>query len=163
MHLKCTTVLAGLFTLSQTIWTTQAIPVTSLQAVDDKSVLVRDNWISQVDNLQVVHAKRAPADPDWPTILHMNEDSLLKTWSGWIVGPDNSGWDPDTIVHWAILAHKHIRDQITEPWILAALWIIGEGVAFGSQAHGKDFEDRRADQKLEDLLRAHARVPLETR
>ncbi|KAH8701256.1 hypothetical protein GQ44DRAFT_64242 [Phaeosphaeriaceae sp. PMI808] len=91
MHFRCTTVLASLLALSQTFWDTQAIPVTSLQPIDNP-VLIRDNGISQVDNVQVYQPKRAPVEVDMSTIMYRGEDNLLKTWSGWIDEPENSGW-----------------------------------------------------------------------
>jgi hypothetical protein len=87
-----------------------------------------------------------------------NEDNLLKTWTGWIDEPDNSGWDEDTIAHSAKEAFSYISYRLNEPCILAALWIRGEGVAFGSQARGISFTDRTTDQRLEALLPAHAPV-----
>ncbi|KAJ4362587.1 hypothetical protein N0V83_010681 [Neocucurbitaria cava] len=157
MYFKYTTVLASLLALSQTLWTPQAVPVTSLQP-DEHSVSVRDNAISKVDHVHTYHTKRNPADPDMSTIMDTNENNLLKTWSGWIAEPVNSGWKPETIADFAILAHKYISVQTKEPWILAALWIRDEGVAFGSQARGNSLEDRTADQRLDALLPAHAPV-----
>jgi hypothetical protein len=157
MQFKCSTVLAGLLALSQTLWTTQAIPVTSLQPIDNP-VSVHDNGIRQLNNVQVYHTKRAPVEPHMSTIMDTNENNLLKTWTGWIDEPDNSGWDEDTIAHFAKEAFAHITKRLNEPWILAALWIRGEGVAFGSQARGISFTDRTADQRLDQLLKAYAPV-----
>lgn len=151
MYFKYNNVLAGLLAVGQTLWITQAIPVTCFQPVNN-TLVVRGSKVSQVDDLNEYHFKRNVPDPPIPVIMHTNEDNLLKTWSGWYDEPNDSGWDYDAIAHFAILAWEHISEQHKEPWILAALWIRGEGVAFGSQARGLDFPDRTADERLDALL-----------
>jgi hypothetical protein len=157
MHFKYNVFLAGLLALSQTLWTTQAIPVTSLQVVNN-TVVIRGSEISEVENVHEYHVKRNDPDLDMGEYLDTNEDRLLKTWSGWYDEPNNSEWNYDTIAQFAILAHRYISREHKEPWILAALWIRGEGVAFGTQVRGLDFTDRKADDMFETLLPNQAPV-----
>jgi hypothetical protein len=69
---------------------TQAIPVTSFQPVNN-TVVVRGSEASRFDNVRGGLFKRKVQDPDMSTIVDKNEEKLLKTWSGWMDEPNNSG------------------------------------------------------------------------
>jgi hypothetical protein len=146
MHFRYTTALVGLFALSQTLWNTHATAIAPRQSIDDLG-LVR-------------HAKRFL---DMSTILVRDEDNLEKTWSGWVDQPVDAQevWTKKEFGLLTLAAHKHIASPGQEPYILGALWIPGQGIAFGSQIRGRGSDKTTVQRTFEQLISNGAPVLFE--
>lgn len=153
--------LAGLLALSQTLWPVHAAPALSTEPEDD-IVSARSIQIAHVNDVHSLRIKRTPADDvDWDRALQVNNPVGLElTFQAWIPEQADSNWNRDTIAQFAKAGYAEVykRRGEYEPYVVAALWIRGKGVAIGTQVRGLDIASHTAERFMDSLLPTDAPV-----